>query len=320
MASNDLLNVYLAVGEDALKRQRVIERLRKRLESYGDISFNNDVFESETASGAAIVSACNTLPFASEVRLVEVRDVAKLKKADAEELAKYLASPCESTILMLSGDKLAKNTKLYKAIAKFGDKAIIDCAPMRRADLVKSLRSMSVSHGFTMTPAACEKLVDLVGEDTVRIDTELKKLALAHNGNDPVTDSEVASLVAQTAEAKPWDFVDAFSARNTARCFHLLPLLESSSPYSLMAQCQTRIRELLCAQALDRRGQARDLPSVLKMPPWRVKNHLRWARGFTERELVNALSTSRDAEKRMKSGADPKLEFTDWFCSVTVRK
>ena len=319
MATEKLLNTYLAVGEDALKRQHVIERLHKRLEAFGDLAFNNDVFDGETAVGAEVVSACNTLPFASEVRLVEVRSVEKLHKSDAEAIANYLKQPCESTIVIFSGDKLAKNTKLYKAIATLGSKAIIDCSTMKRQDLVKSLRSLAIGHGFTMTSAACEKLVALVGEDTVRIDTELKKLALAHNGNDPVTDSEVSNLVAQTAEAKPWDFVDAFAARNVARCFHLLPLLGSSSAFYLMAQCQNRIRELLCAKDLERQGRSSELASVLKVQPWRVKNHLRWAHGYSEQELIRALESSRDAERRMKSGADQTKEFVDWFSRVASR-
>ena len=315
-----LLNVYLAVGEDLLKRRRVVERLRKRLETYGDVSFNRDEFDGDTASGDAIVSACNTLPFASEIRLVEVSNVDRLKKADAEKLTAYLSSPCTSTILILTGDRLAKNTRLYKAIAAFGKNAVIDCTPMKRSDLAVALRSMAVSHGFTITPNACEKLISLVGEDTVRLDTELKKLGLAHQGNDPVSEHEVASLVAQTAEAKPWDFVDAFASRNTARCFHLLKLLQSASPYSLMAQCQTRIRELLCTKSLERSGNLAHLAQALNLQPWRVRNHPSWARNFTESELVHALISSRDAERQMKSGADPSRALIDWVSSVTIRK
>ena len=314
-----LLNVYLAIGEDLLKRRRVIERLRKRLETYGDISFNHDEFDGENASGDAVVAACNTLPFASEIRLVELSNVDRLKKADTEKLISYLESPCTSTILILSGDRLAKNSRLYKAVAAFGKTAIIDCAPMKRADLVVALRSMAVSHGFTITPNACEKLVQLVGENTVRLDVELKKLGLAHQGNDPVSEHEVASLVAQTAEAKPWDFVDAFASRNTARCFHLLPLLQSTSPYSLMAQCQTRIRELMCTKALEKNGRIGQLAQTLNLQPWRVRNHPSWARNFTDQELVSALVSSRDAEKLMKSGGDPERVFADWVCAVTHR-
>ena len=44
-----------------------------------------------------------------------VNDVDKLKKADSELLIAYLKEPCETTVLALEGQKVAKNTRLYKA-------------------------------------------------------------------------------------------------------------------------------------------------------------------------------------------------------------
>lgn len=125
----DLLPAYLAVGEDALKREAVIARLKARLATMGDLSFNSDEFDGEVAEGAAIAAACNTMPFASPVRLVYVRNADKLKRADAEELVNYLKAPSATTVLACEAEKLAKNTRLYKALAAAGPKAVIDCAP-----------------------------------------------------------------------------------------------------------------------------------------------------------------------------------------------
>ena len=209
--SAPLLPVYLACGEDALKRATVAKRLRARLSSLGDLSFNSDEFDGEVASGADIVAACNTVPFASPVRLVEVRAADKLRKADAEAVVSYLDAPCSTTVLALSAEKLAKNTRLYKAVAKHGKTAVIDCAPLKRHELPRAVRSMAAGHGIVLTEGAAAKLVELAGEDTVRLDSELKKIALAHRGGDAVNESEVISLVSRTAEVKPWEFVDAFS-------------------------------------------------------------------------------------------------------------
>lgn len=314
--TNKLLPAYLAVGEDELKRRTVLERLRKRVAAEGDLDFNHDDFDGASASGSDIAIACNTLPFASPLRLVEVRNVDKLGKQDAEVLAAYLAAPSESTVLALSGEKLAKSSRLYKAVARIAQNAIIDCAPMKRYELVRALRSMAVGHGFTITERGAEKLVSLVGEDTVRLDTELRKLALAHKGNDPVSDREIESLVAQTAEAKPWEFVDAFAARDAKRCLSLLPLLTSTTSYALLAMCVSRMRELACAKSLSDRGEIGRLAETLKVPAWRVKNHERWARGFSNEDLRHAFTTARDCERAMKSGSDPDATFRAWFVTV----
>lgn len=315
-----LLPAYLAVGEDALKRRTVIERLRKRIAALGDLEFNHDEFNGEHASGSGIAVACNTLPFASELRLVEVSHVEKLGKQDAELLCAYLAAPNATTVLLMSAEKLAKNTRLYKAVAAVDAKAIIDCAPMKRYELVRALRSMAVGHGSTMTESAADRLVQLVGEDTVRLDSELRKLALAHIGGDPINEHEVEALVSRTSEVKPWELTDAFAARDLARCVRLLGMMESSSPYALMGMCTTRLRELCCAKSLDARGESSQLAGTLKVPPWRVKNHVRWARGFTDEELARAFSTARDCERAMKSGANPDDAFRDWLVSTCSKR
>ncbi|MBU5404475.1 DNA polymerase III subunit delta [Paraeggerthella hongkongensis] len=314
-----LLPVYLICGEDALKRDAVMKRLRARLSALGDLSFNSDEFSGETATGADIVSACNTVPFASPVRLVEVRVADKLKKADSEELVAYLDSPAETTVLALIAEKLAKNTRLYKAVAKHGKTAVIDCAPLKRFELPKAVRAMAVGHGVTLTEGAAVKLVDLVGEDTVHLDSELKKIALAHRGTDAVNEHEIVAMVSRTAEVKPWEFVDAFAARDARKCLLYLGRMDSVSPHALLAMCTTRLRELVCARALADRGNPRGVAAALKMPDWRVKNHATWARGFTSAQLRAALVAARDAERAMKSGADPDAAFLEWVLGVVAR-
>lgn len=315
-----LLPVYLIVGEDALKRDTVMKRLRARLAALGDLSFNSDEFNGETAQGTDIVAACNTVPFASPVRLVEVRSADKLKKADAEALVTYLSSPSDTTVLALVAEKLAKNTRLYKAVAALGKTAVIDCAPLKRYELPKTVRSLAVGHGVTLTEGAANKLVDLVGENTVHLDNELKKIALAHRGTDAVNEHEIMGLVSRTAEVKPWEFVDAFAARDVRKCLLYLGRMESVSPHALLAMCTSRLRELVCARSLAARGNARGVAAALKMPDWRVKNHANWARGFTAEELRAALISARDTERAMKSGANPDAAFLDWVLQVTARK
>lgn len=322
MATNDqqkLLPAYLVVGEDALKRRTVLERLRKRVAAFGDLDFNHDEFDGANADGGDIAISCNTLPFASDIRLVEVRNVEKLGKQDAEVLVAYLASPNVTTVLAMSGEKLAKNTRLYKAVAALGKTAVIDCAPMKRYELARALREMAVGHGFTLTSGAAEKLLALVGEDTVRLDSELRKLALAHKGTTAVGEREVESLVARTTEAKPWEFTDAFSARDAKRCLKVKSRLDSASPYALMAMCTNRLRELCCAKSLAQRGESSRLAQVLKVPTWRVKNHDAWARNFSDAELRAAFSSARDCERAMKSGADPERAFEEWYLGVIAR-
>ena len=315
-ASKPLLAAYLVTGSDELKKETVIRRLHARISQMGDLEFNFDRFNGENASAEDITAACNTLPFASDVRLVQVDSADRLKKSDMEAIVAYLGHPNENTVLCLVATSITKNTRIYKAVAKLGKSAVIDCAPINRRDLPARVREMAPTHGITLTPSAANALIDLVGENTVAIDAELRKIALAHAGTDPVNDNEVNALVSRTAEVKPWEFVNAFSSRNAKKCILLRQRMESVSDYALLGMCVTRIRELIATQSLAKRGQSAQLADQLKMPAWRVKNHALWARGFTPAELRSALASARDTERAMKSGSDPESAFTEWYLSV----
>ena len=309
---------YAAVGDDALKRDTVVKRLRARLQKMGDLSFNYEEFAADQSDGSAIVAACNTVPFASPVRMVVVKDAGKLKKADSEALVAYLSNPSSSTVLLVEAEKLLKTSRLYKAIAAFGSQAIIDCASPVKRDFPRLVRSMAVNHGITVTEGAASLLVDLVGFDTVRIDAELAKIALAHNGADPVNEHEVSGMVARTTEVKPWEFLDSMSARNAKRCLLDITRMPSTSSVYLLTQCVGRIRELVCTKALQRRGEVKSLPSVLGKEAWKVKHYAQWSSRFTDEELKRALISARDAERAMKSGTKPEDAFKDWLVSFLL--
>ena len=318
MADSNLLSAYLVNGEDELKRETVLKRLRARMDKLGDMDFNSDTFDGADASGSDIVTACNTMPFASEARLVVVRNADALAKADSEALVEYLGSPSPTTVLALVSRKLAKNTRLYKAVAALGKQAVIDCTPKKAYELPKVVRGMAVSHGVTLNDTGARRLVELVGENTVHLDAEIKKLALAHSGGQPIGPAEVEMLVTRSAEVKPWDFTAAFAARDAAACVSLLGKMESVSPYALIGMCVTRLRELITAHALAARGQggAKALAAHLKQPEWRVKNHPAWARRWSAEELRHALVSAREAERAMKSGAVAEDAFMNWMLSV----
>ncbi len=314
---NALLSAYLVVGDDALKREAVLHRMRTRLEKLGDLAFNSDTFDGEHAEGRHIVTACQTLPFASEKRLVVVENAEKLKKADSEELVSYLNSPSDTTVVLLIAEKLAKNTRLYKAVTALGSTAVIDCTRPKRWDLAQHVRNMAPGHGITLTSDAASLLVDLLGEDTVRLDNELKKLALANPTQKQIGKGDIERIVMREAEAKPWDLADALSARDLKRAMTVIARMPSASPYSLLGACVSRIRELICVKAVMARGGGKaQAAAELKVPDWKIKNHDRWVRNYTAEELRCALDGAVRCERAMKSGADVSAAFEDWLISV----
>lgn len=316
MAESQLLPAYLVVGTDGVKRDHAVSRMKARLEKSGMVEFNLDERDmSKDPDIESVIGSLNTFPMGADFRLVILENCAKLPKAVSEPLVEYLKNPSPSTVCLIIADSLAKNTRLYKAIAKIDKKAVIDCVPMKRWELPKRVQQMASQRGLAISGPAAEELVSRSGENTRMLDNDLAKLAqMVPSGRIELTDVE--RWIARTAEVQPWDFLNAVSARDARRALELFNLLPQKSyvwTYTLLCG---RIRELIVAKALDARGQGRELAATLKLQSWQVKNHLGWARRFSMDELLEALEAAVDVELALKGSADSKSALLLWVTGI----
>ncbi len=315
-----LLPAYLFVGEDRLKRDALLARMQERVSELGDISLNQTVFEgAEIDPPDSVVSACTTMPFLSEKRLVVVKGIGQAKKPVLDAICSYLETPADTTVLVMTGDKLAKNARIYNAVAKIDPSAVIACdLKTRRSDVrafaIKLARSMEVS----LDQRAADELVERVGVSTVAIDAEMRKLVdyVSSMGRTDISAADVANLVVKSEGPKPWEIVDAMSSRSISRCLDLLAQSDGQQLFGMLTLCTRRIEELLTVKALESRPERQSIASVLGGPDWRYKKHREFASRFTEPELIRALSGAADCEMAMKSGADQTTSLQIWLAGV----
>ena len=321
MAQNakPLLPVYLIVGSDDLKRKEASTRLKKRLNP--DFSAFNLDERSASADFEPqdLIASLNTLPMGDAFRLVMVERPEKLPKATSEALVTYLANPNPSSVLCLVSESLAKNTRLYKAVVKVNPKAVVDCAPKSRRELPGLVAKMAQTQGVRINPDAADELVSRVGEVTTLLDAQVKVLAQYCRDAGVITYADVERYVTRTAEVKPWDFLDALSARDAAKALSLYQLMQNPSHIMLCSLVTGRVRDLICAKSLEARGQGALLAQELKRQQWQVKNYAGWARRFAPGELEHALVKCARCERGLKSGADADISFTQLVLDICTR-
>lgn len=314
--AQQLLPAYLVVGTDELKAKEVVARLRRRLEP-GFEAFNLDErVASSDMEPQDLLASLNTLPFGSGFRLVLVGGADHLPKAVSEALVTYLADPNASCVLCLVAEKLAKTTRLYKAVAKLGKTAVIDCSPAKRWDLPKTMARMAQQRGMRIDEAASTELIARVGESTTMLDRQIGTLSELCRGAGVITKADVERYVTRIAEVKPWDFLDAVCARDARKALELYNLMQSPSEIALVSMMVGRLRELICAQSLAARGQASSLASTLGKQSWQIKNHNRWASRFATGELADSLAACAKCDRALKTGADARTEFTALLLKV----
>lgn len=310
--------VYLIYGEQDLLLERALEQLKRSVGELADLDFNSETFDGEDAKADEIVAACNTLPFASERRLVVVRNVEKMGKDSAEALVRYAENPSETTILALVAKKLAKNTRLYKAVDKLG--GLIERAAPRPSEYPAEVQRLFERIGNTVTIEGAELMVNAVGKDLRRLSVEVDKAVAFTGAKTHLTVDDIEQVVSTAATTSVFELGAALGDRDSARALRLVNRLvdDGESIHGLHALSLRQVRDLIAARALIDRGResAAELAATLGRPEWQVRTIPRQARGFTSEELVDILRAAAAGEAEMKTSRNPRLVFERWIVKM----
>lgn len=307
--AEDLLRAYLVIGEDERERKHRLEQLKALLEQ-GLETFNLDEFQGQAELDIpTLIASLNTIPLGQGVRLVIVHDADKLSIVCAEAIAEYLKNPNPLSTLCLDCSTLAKRSLLYKAVQAYGAKAIIECAPKKRTELESVVKTIAQNKGLSLDTAAAKELIARAGESTLMLERQLASLKDLLAPQTQITRADIQNNIAQTAEVKPWDLLDAVCARDAARALEVYQSMQNPIHILLLSLIVTRLRELVCARSLSQRGEAGLIADALGKKDWQIRNYRRWALGFAEGELERALSLCVDCERDLKTGANPDTAF-----------
>ena len=314
---SDLKPVYLIYGSEQLLLDRGVRRLKDRLAKVADLDFNMEAFDGDGATADQVINAANTMPFLSDRRLVIVRGVDKMSAADQSALADYAKDPAPSTALVLVATKINRGSRLYKAVDALGGAR--EYPAPKRGEYPAEVTKLFAEHGKQITSDAARALVEAVGRDLRRLDSEIDKVVAYVGARDRVDAADIAALV--TADAvSVFEYLDALGARDLGSALRLLGMLLASgeSVHGLLAMSVRHVRNLLGARALmDRHTRVDEMAPALGMAPWQVRNVVDQAGNFTPSELSRALCGAAATEAELKSGAmDGAIVLERWVVSV----
>lgn len=323
MATKQTLKpVYLIISEQLFLRNQAVDRLRERLEEQGPMDFNMSQYDAEHSDFVEIVDACNTLPFAVPYRLVIVTSIEKASAANMNILVEYVNNPSETTVLAVVGEKIAKTSRLYKAIAKQG--AVLDRKAPKGRDLPQTVIGLGAQLGLQLNTQAAQALINAAGEELDVLQLSLEKIKTYMMPRTRVELSDVAAVVAQTAEVRIWDFTNALFERKVGRALELMQeitLNQAKRPkqrndlFSLMSLAERSTRECLAARCLIDRGNdsSSALAQELGKQEWQARAVMSQARKFRTEELRAALIDMAAMQHAIRTGSNDRVSFERWI-------
>ncbi len=192
--------VYFFTGEDLFTKNEAIEKITKTLDAN---EFNYSKHSCDDVNFNEILNLANTPPTFSDVRILVLTRIEKLKDKQKKALLEYVQDPIHSTCLILTCDdkKKAKNFASFKKYSAFKDFPLL-----RPAELTSWISGMFQKYDIKAGFGQCKMLAEFVGSDLQALASEVEKLSLYIHGrkNKTVTQEDILACVGFTKEENPF--------------------------------------------------------------------------------------------------------------------
>lgn len=320
---SELAVAYLICGTDAPKVRLALSRFKKRVidESGSDLSLT--VVDAGAASGEEVVQLLETGSFILGRRAVVVTAADQWTAKQRDRVAAYLEDPYPDTTVALVGQKFSRKEALGKAVARLGSILQYDLPKKREyaAWVQEQARGMKLKLGV----AEARHLLAVVGEDPLRLESELRKLAAyvgVGAGGGELHIDDIDAVVSPGLEAQIWDLTDAVGRRDASHAFLKLEelLALEGAPRRTPGYSGDPARSIFGALArhIDLLRRVSELPEditaekageELKVHPFRARKLLEQRASFGPRAVDRALMVLAEGDAGLvgASQLEPEL-------------
>ncbi len=301
--------VYLLVGEDAYRLEKVMVHLREDLLGPGGAAFNYHVYQGDQVGLDAVLQQALSYPMLGGRQLIHLRDVDRCVTGAAAEgaLLAYLADPAEASILVMSASKVDGRKRWVKACREAG--YFFDFSPPRGAELSQWLRKTARLAGVPLTAGLADLLIDLVGEDLFALAAEIEKLGLLVEACGGGLDSDrLEQLIVQQRAGEVFDLTNALVPGDAVPGLRVWRR-QAAWGRGAMEQAPmllSRLRKMALVASLEAEGLSPgEIPALLGMHPYACQQLLRAAHQLGPQRLQQALAACQRCDASLKSSAVP---------------
>jgi DNA polymerase-3 subunit delta len=248
--------IYVILGdEESLVNAQCAELINQLLEPE---QRTLGLFDADPGSvtASAVLDELRTLPFLTQKRVVVLRGADSFISQNRELLEKYFDNPCPTGILVLTVGTWPAQTRLAKKLAKVG-RLIRVKQPTRQQLPQRLVEYAKDAHDKKLSPDAAQLLIELTGDDVIRLYGEIDKLALFAQAEKVIKPQHVESLIGHNRLYNVFAVIDAVAAGETTRAIERLRKVfaeDRSAEYTIVGTFAYHFRRMFNAKVLLEKG------------------------------------------------------------------
>ena len=248
--------IYVIAGkEESLVNQKCRELLDELVEPSERATglFNADPKE---VTAADVLDELRTAPFLTDKRVVVIKGADDFISNNRELLEKYFDNPCSTGILILTVNTWQSNTRLAKKLPNAGK--LVTVTQPKTWQLPGRLVQYTLdAYSKRLRKDAAELLVELVGDDLVRLYSEIDKLALFADSEKTITTGHVEKLIGHNRIFGAFAVIDKCLAGNAGAAVERLRNMfasDKSTEFKVVGAFAFQFRRMFNAKVLLEKG------------------------------------------------------------------
>lgn len=274
-----LLPGYFFYGEETFLADQFVDQVRDILAASAGEDFHADRFDLGETRWPDIIDTARTVPFLFQawrflvVRIPERRPGAEkggwrkgdgegeegkgirfLSEADQKTIRAYFAEPpARTTLVVIMPGKVRKNDTAVRFFSSLPKAAVLvkEIKPLYPRELKSWVDRKAQSVGKSLTEAAKDRLLEIVGSDLRLLTNEIEKLAVFVGDKRGIDEDDVNEATGWLRSFEAYELDDVLTAADFSRAAGILDRLfaENERPEMIVARLATFFRNILMAQA-----------------------------------------------------------------------
>ena len=310
--------LYLLLGPEVYLRRQAAQTITDTALSRTLLrEFNETSFSLLTDAVQSAIAAAEQLPMMSDMRVVRIRDFARLPESDEDVLIRYVSNPAPTTVMIFTANELDKRKKATKVLLDAC--TVVDFPPLKD-DQARSWANFRLKElKIAANDRVVSELIRLIGTDVQTLANELDKLASAAADTKKITIELVDELIGRSRELSNFDLGNQLLAGNRKGALETLHRLleDRAEPVMLLGLIAGNYHRLALGKHLLARGGPDEVFRNLSVPPFKRESYISTLQRSDAGKIARGIQLTAAADLAIKtSQATPRLQLEMLICAL----
>ena len=291
--------VYLLYG---LKDFQINEEIKNLTKNQNDMNISRYDLNNTPLKDA--IDDAETYSMFAETKTVIVENASMfttLTSKDSDIVENYLNNINKSTNLIFTShtEKIDTRKKITKLIKKVG------IVKEFNEEIIPLNLTKNLLKDYDISEKTINLFLDRVGNNPLIIQNEINKIKIYKNKDKNITDKDIINLTNKNIDIDIFKLIDYIVQKNKEKAIELYyeMLKINEEPIKIIVILANQFRIMYQSKELLKKGYSeKDIASILKIHPYRVKLAIQNGRNYSPKTLLEYLNNLADIDIGIKTG------------------